>query len=167
MFIFSTQFNSIFISPLDIKRYFKDFFTIYISQKQNSFIFNQNLNKLKSEFKLPFQEELEQVIKDQESQREDRIKESQTDVKEKKEAEMEVERIFWEKGKPYRKDKSMAEFWQFQDKMREDIERQFEEGTFQEPESQFLKFKSFMDPSFRNIPKVPDEFKDPILVLKL
>ena len=60
------------------------------------------------------------------------------------------------------KDKSMAEFRQFQDKMREDIERQFEEDTFQDPESEFLKFKSFMDPSFKNIPEVPDEFKDPI-----
>lgn len=130
------------VTPLDITDFFKNFFlfvdrTLRIYDLGEGTIFYMYYHRLKTIILIPFQKRLEQVIRDQESKRQD------------------LERL-------NRKNNSMAEFRQFQNKLNEDIERQFKEDTFQEPESQFLKFKSLMDPRFKKIPEVPDEFKDPI-----
>lgn len=150
-----------------IKDYFKNIFqNINEILSPQNIILKEYFQNLKINFKLPFElqrrESIRRVRQLQEIERRDRkINYDQYLLQQESKKRLE-EKLYLEKTKGLRLEQARKKFSKQYQNLSQEIERQFEELSFQRPESKYNKFINLMDPTYKLDPEIPNEFLCPI-----
>lgn len=146
----------------EIRKYFENIFNNFERDISPDGILYPYFLDFKNKTSAPSEISRRQAVQMQERQRDERKGEYEAYLVKRQMEQQENERIFLERTRETRLQQARFDFVNYKQRLNQDIERQLEDYSYQQPESKFNHLRSLVDPSFRLQRPVPAEFICPI-----